>query len=95
VWVATTTMESVCAMVVWESVLVLVREAEAQATLAEIEARERVSRMETGSAVVLASVRGESKGFAHWIALLKGELVDARQAQHTSEALSKFHRRGG
>jgi hypothetical protein len=72
----------------WESTVAFVMEAEARATTAEREARERVSKMEAESAAALAYARGEVVGFTRRIALLECELVKARQAQDTSEVSS-------
>jgi chromosome segregation ATPase len=62
---------------------------EDQATLAEREARERVSRMEAKSAATLASARREAEGFTHRITPLEGELAEVRQARDTTEANSQ------
>jgi hypothetical protein len=63
------------AVVIWDSVVTLIRVAEDWAALAE-----RVSRFEVESAVVLASVRDEAEGFTQRIALLEDELAEVRQA---------------
>jgi hypothetical protein len=60
--------------------MIFVEEVEARATLAEREAWERVSKVEVEGAASLAFARGEAEWFARWVALLKGELADARQA---------------
>jgi hypothetical protein len=75
----------------WLCVLwrLLVRDAEDRATLAEKEARERVVSMEAESATVLASAHEETEGFTQRIALLKGELANARQAQDVAEENSQ------
>jgi hypothetical protein len=41
-------------------------------------------RMEPESVTTLASTGGEAEGFARRIALLKGKLVDGRQARDTA-----------
>jgi hypothetical protein len=58
-----------------ESITALVRDVEDPTTLAEREAQEMVSRVEVGSAAVLASAHGEGEGFAQRIALLEGKLA--------------------
>jgi hypothetical protein len=66
------------ATVAWESTVALVRNAEYWADLVEREAWERVSRFEAKSITTLASTHREAEGFARRIALLKGELAEAR-----------------
>jgi hypothetical protein len=56
--------------------------------LAKREAREMVSRMEEENVIALASAHGEVEVFARRIALLKGELSEARQARDTAETNS-------
>jgi hypothetical protein len=68
------------AVAIWDNAVTLIRVAEDWAALAEREARERVSRFEVESAVVLASVRDEAEGFTQRIALLEDELAEVRQA---------------
>jgi hypothetical protein len=63
--------------VAWESATILIKDAEDQAALVEREARDRVSRLEVESAVMLTYAHKEAKGFAQRIALLEGELADA------------------
>jgi hypothetical protein len=60
--------------------MTLVRDAEDRATLAKMEAWERVSRVELESAATLASARNEGESLVQRIALLKGELVEAHRA---------------
>jgi hypothetical protein len=62
-----------------DSVVLLVNDVEDQATLAEREAQERVSRVEAESTVVLASAHEETEGLVRKIALLESELAEARQ----------------
>jgi hypothetical protein len=59
------------------------------ATLAEREAQERVSRVETENAVVLASACEDAEGLVRKVALLEGELAEARRAWEVAE--EKFH----
>jgi hypothetical protein len=61
-----------------KSIVALVKEAEDQTALAEMEARKRVSRMEAESSAALASACGEVEVFTRGIALLEGELTEAR-----------------
>jgi hypothetical protein len=74
------------ATVAEERATVLIQEAEARPTLAEREAQERVSKVEVESATMLASARGEVKGFTRRVALLEGELADVLQARDTTKA---------
>jgi hypothetical protein len=60
--------------------MTLVRDAEDRATLAKMEAWERVSRVELESAATLASARNEGESLVQRIALLKGELAEAHRA---------------
>jgi predicted nucleic acid-binding Zn-ribbon protein len=77
------------AVVVWESVVALIRNAEDQAALAEREARERVLRVKAKSAAALASTREEAEGLIQRIALLEGELVESHQSRKTAEGNSQ------
>jgi hypothetical protein len=61
----------------------LVKDVEDQASLAEREARDWVSRVEAESATTLASACREAEGFAQKIALLEGELMESHRAQDT------------
>jgi hypothetical protein len=70
-------------------VTTLVGDAVAGATLAEWEARERVSRIEVEGAAVLASAHGEAEDLAQRVALLEGELAEARQAREAAEENSR------
>jgi hypothetical protein len=45
-----------------------------------------VSKVEVESATMLASARGEVKGFTRRVALLEGELADVLQARDTTKA---------
>jgi hypothetical protein len=69
----------------WESTAALVRDVEAQAALAGREAWERVSRVEVESTAMLASACGEADDLTWRIALLEGELAEAREARDTAE----------
>jgi hypothetical protein len=71
-----------------ESTADLAIEAEVQAALAEREAQERVLRMEADSATALTSAQGEAEMFTQRIALLEGELTEARQVQDMAEVRS-------
>jgi hypothetical protein len=62
---------------------------EDQATLVKREAQKRVSRMEVESTVALASACGEAKDLTRRIALLEGELAEARQARDTTKENSQ------
>jgi hypothetical protein len=66
------------ATVVRERVVALIKLVEARATLAEGEARVRVSKAEVESTILVASARGEATGFAQKVAHMEGELTDAR-----------------
>jgi hypothetical protein len=68
-----------------DSVVLLVKDVEDQATLAEREAQERVSRVEAESTVVLASAHEETEDLVRKIALLESELAEARQTQEVVE----------
>jgi hypothetical protein len=65
---------------VWDSAVVCVKDAEDRATLAEREACERVLRVETESAMMLAFAHEDAEGLVWKIALLRGELAEARRA---------------
>jgi hypothetical protein len=91
VWQASLTAEVACAAVACaveasaqeatmaqEGATVFVQKAKAQAILARREAWERVSKVEAESAAALASTSREAEGFARRVALLEGELADAR-----------------
>jgi hypothetical protein len=58
-----------------DSVVVLIKDAEDQATLVEREVWERVSRVEAENATVLAYAREDVENLVWKIALLKGELL--------------------
>jgi hypothetical protein len=64
----------------WDSAIVHIRGVEDWAALAEREAQERVSRVETENVVVLASAREDAEGLVRKVALLEGELAEARRA---------------
>jgi hypothetical protein len=61
-----------------DSAMIFVKDVKDWAALAEREARERVSRVEADSTMVLVSTHEEAGGLAWKIALLKDELVEAR-----------------
>jgi prophage DNA circulation protein len=63
-----------------------IKEAEAWATLAKREARERVFKMEAKSAASLAFFRTEVNELTRRVAFLEGELKDERKAWDTIEA---------
>jgi hypothetical protein len=67
----------------------IVRDAEDQTAHVETEAQERVSRVEVQSAAALASAREDAEDLARKIALLEGELVEARQAREVVEENSR------
>jgi hypothetical protein len=73
------------AAVAWDSTAVRVKDVEDRAPLAEREARERVSRVEAENATMLASARKDVESLVRKIALLKGELVELRQAREVAE----------
>jgi hypothetical protein len=77
------------AIVAWESAAALAMEVDNQATLAERLARERLSRMEAGSATTLASACRVAEGFARRISLLKGKLAEVHQARDMAEVNSQ------
>jgi hypothetical protein len=72
-----------------ESTTAVVRDVEDRATLAEMEARARVLRVEAESAAALASAPGEEEGFTQRIALLEGELAEPRQARDMTKENSR------
>jgi hypothetical protein len=67
------------AAAVRESIDLRVKDVEDQATLAEREALERVSRVEAENAVALVSAREDAEGFVRKISLLEGKLVEERR----------------
>jgi hypothetical protein len=58
---------------------------EDQATLAEREALERMSRAEAENVTALASAHGDAEGLVRKIVVLEGELVTERQTWEVSE----------
>jgi hypothetical protein len=60
--VLTTKTSAQEATVAWDSIAILIKDAEDRATLAEREARERVSRVEAENAVTLTSSHEEVEG---------------------------------
>jgi hypothetical protein len=101
-WEAATTVEATHIMTVlaadtstqeaaaaWGSTVIHVKDAEDQAGLMEREARERVSRVEAENAAALASAREDAEGLVRKIALLEGELVEARRAREVAEEKSR------
>jgi hypothetical protein len=61
------------AAVTWDSATLCVKGAEDQTTLVEMEALERVSRVEAQNDVALASAHEDAEGFIRKIVLLEGE----------------------
>jgi hypothetical protein len=64
-------------------------DAEDRATLAEIEAQERVSSMEAESTVALASTHEETDSLVWIIALVEGELAEVHQAREVAEETTR------
>jgi hypothetical protein len=65
----------------WDSTSVCIKDVEDQSTLVEREIRERVSRVEMENIAMLASAHEDAEGLVRKIALLEGELAEARWAQ--------------
>jgi hypothetical protein len=65
--------------------MILVKDVEDRATLVEREAQERLSRAEVESTVVLASAHEEPEGHVQKVALLEGELAEARRVQEVAK----------
>jgi hypothetical protein len=82
----TSTQEAAAA---WGSTVIHVKDAEDQAGLMEREARERVSRVEAENTAALASAHEDAEGLVRKIALLEGELVEARRAREVAEEKSR------
>jgi hypothetical protein len=61
-----------------DSAAIHVKDAENQAALKERVAWERVSRVKAENATVLASSHGDAEGLVQKIALLEGQLAEAR-----------------
>jgi translation initiation factor 2B subunit (eIF-2B alpha/beta/delta family) len=61
-----------------EGVKASIKEAKDQATLAERETQEKVLKTEAESAASLTPIHEEANEFARKVALLEGELADAR-----------------
>jgi hypothetical protein len=72
-----------------DSAAVCVKDAEDWASLAEREVRERVSRVEMENITTLASAREDEEGLIRKIALLEGELAEARRAREVAEEKSR------
>jgi hypothetical protein len=68
-----------------DSAALHVKDVKYQATLAEREALERVSRAEVKNATALASAREDVKGFARKSSLLEDEIVAEHQAREVFE----------
>jgi hypothetical protein len=68
------------AAMVWDSVVVCVKDTEDRAALAEREACEKVLRVETENTMMLAFAHEDAEGLVWKIALLRGELAEARRA---------------
>jgi hypothetical protein len=73
----------------WDSTAIHVKNVKHQTALAEREAQERVSRVETENAMTLDSTHDDAGGLARKIALLESELVDVRQAREVAEEKSR------
>jgi hypothetical protein len=71
-----------------DSATLHVKDVEDRATLAEREAWERVSTMEMENTTTLASAREDAEDLVWVIALLEGELVEARWAREVGEEKS-------
>jgi hypothetical protein len=69
----------------WDSAAIHIKDAKDRATLAEREARERVSRVEAAKAVSLAYAHEDAKGLVQKITHLEGELAEACQARVVAE----------
>jgi hypothetical protein len=76
------------AAMTWDSATICINNAEDLAALAEMEAQERVLRVEAENVVVLASAREGEEGLVRKIVVLEGELAVARQAQEVAEEKS-------
>jgi hypothetical protein len=63
-----------------ESTVILVTDVDDRATLADKEARERVSRLVAESVMPLASAQEVVESFTQSVALLEGALAELRQA---------------
>jgi hypothetical protein len=73
----------------WDSAAIHVKDAKDYTALAEMEAQERVSRVEMENTVMLASTHEDAKGLVWKIALFKGELAEARRAREVAEEKSR------
>jgi hypothetical protein len=71
-----------------DSTALHVKDAEDQATWADREALERVSRVEAGNTTTLAFACEYVEGFVQKIAVLKGELAAERRAREVFETES-------
>jgi hypothetical protein len=74
-----------------DSTTLHVNDVEYQATLAEREALERVSRSRVENAMALASTREDTEGLARKIALLEDDLAAEHWAQEASEREHRAH----
>jgi hypothetical protein len=72
-----------------DSTTLCVKDAEDRATIAEREARERVSRMEAENAAALACAHEDAEALVRKITLLEGERVEERQARELAEENSR------
>jgi hypothetical protein len=95
-------MEATCVMVVlaaetsaqeatpaWDSATLRIIDVKDRAALAEMEAWERVSRVEAENATTFASACKDTEGLVRKIALLEGELVEQRRAQKLAKEKSR------
>jgi uncharacterized protein with gpF-like domain len=73
------------AAVARDSATIHIKDVEDWATLAEREARERVSRVEAENAAVLPSAREDAEGLVRKITHLEGELAEVSQAREVAE----------
>jgi hypothetical protein len=73
-----------------DSTTILFKDADDRAAPAKREAHERVSRVEAENATVLASACEDAEGLAQKVALLEGELAEARQDWEVAEENSRF-----
>jgi hypothetical protein len=77
------------AAMVWDSAVVCVKDIEDRVTLAEREACEKVLRVETENTMMLAFAHEDAEGLVWKIALLRGELAEARRAWEVAEEKSR------
>jgi hypothetical protein len=73
----------------WDSAMTLVKDVRTGQPWQRGGAREKVSRVEAKSATALASDHEDAEGLVRQIALLEGELVEARRSQDVAEENSR------